>query len=417
MEAIRSPQTPDGKRSHEALSPSQLHEQVNSFAKMKYEEAKTAYGNYRDRLLTELKSVDSPVDEEKIRSLLDECEERFADIYYYHRSGEIRDAFWAIESDRNEARRARAEQAELQLVHTQGLLVSQEVKQPRKPKVQQPPVDSKKRAPTTKTPTLTQNAVVANGISEKYRRGREHQSVQVVAVKNDRAVCIACGELVALTDDRKRWAAHRGKTRGICSPNMDRVEFDFIGGGIGVLRESSASAGLQKVEETRRRKKRKRSVTSKKARSMTAPETTKSVAPKKRVRVVPVSGNKATCPDCGRVVDFISRGRTLVSHVKQGSSSLCHPDYPNILFVIKKDKQKEKPGRKQNEGVAASKNSRSGLNQVEKRSAHRERKKMDRLTMRDPSYDFGLQDHDVEDSGRSVDAYHGGLPHSSRRFH
>lgn len=408
MGAIGSPQTLEGKRIHGVLSSDQVHERVNSFAEMKFEEAETAYRNYRSGLLQHLKSAESAVDKATIQSYLDECESRFACIYDSYRSGKIKEAFWAIEWARNEVRRERAKRAAYPAIPAQDNPSQQVVKQVRKAKVQKTSGEPKKRIAALKAPEVNQDSIGADGIREKLRRKLARQGFQAVAVKNDRAVCIACGECVALTDDRKRWAPHRGKPWGICNPDMGRVKFVFIGGGMGHLRESSSGDISQQAKKT------KKVATSKKDRSTTAPKTAaKSVAPKKRIRSVLVSENLAKCPDCGRVVEFISRRRTLITHMRKGSRSLCHPDYSNILFVNKKDKQGGMP----NSRVSGWKESRSGLATAEKRAARQGQKKMDRLIMRDPSYGFGLQDHDVEDSGWSVEAYHGGLPHSSRRFH
>lgn len=371
---------------HGVLSSDQIHERVNSFAEMKFEEAEIAYRNYRSALLQHLKSAESAVDKSTIQSYLDECESRFACIYDSYRSGKIKEAFWAIEWARNEVRRERAKRAAYPAIPAQGNPSQQVVKQVRKAKVQKTFGEPKKRIAVPKAPEANQDSIGADGIREELRRELARQGFQAVAVKNDRAVCITCGECIALTEDRKRWAPHRGKPRGICNPDMDRVKFVFIGGGMGLLRESSSGDIPQKV---------------------------KSVAPKKRIRRVLVSENLAKCPDCGRVVEFISRRRILITHVRKGSRSLCRPDYSNIFFVNKKDKQGGMP----NSRVSGSKESRSGLATAEKRAARQRQKKMDRLIMRDPSYGFGLQDHDVEDSGWSVEAYHGGLPHSSRRFH
>lgn len=150
-------------------------------------------------------------------------------------------------------------------------------------------------------------------------------------------------------------------------------------------------------------------------------------------RKILVRKNRVKCPSCGQKVKLLPDRPKLVEHQARKSDQRCQPSYEGIEFVFpyghpledsKTHAERKARGNKlnprssqlQNAQAKSNRQSRQGTRSTEVRKEVRwAQRHADRYAMIDPYETASLQDHDVEDTGRSVRARSGGLPGTNRR--
>lgn len=146
-----------------------------------------------------------------------------------------------------------------------------------------------------------------------------------------------------------------------------------------------------------------------------------------------VRKNRAQCPSCGKKVKFFPDQPKLVEHKTRKGEQWCQPSYESIEFDFpyghplkdskmhserkaKGNKFKSRSSQPQNEQEKSNRQSRQSAKSTEaRREARQAQRHADRYAMIDPHETASLQDHDVEDTGRSVRGRSGGLPGTNRR--
>ena len=146
-----------------------------------------------------------------------------------------------------------------------------------------------------------------------------------------------------------------------------------------------------------------------------------------------VRNNRAKCPSCGLKVKFLLDQPKLVTHKTRKGEQWCQPSYEGIEFVFpyghpledskmhaerkaKGNKFKSRSSQPQNEQEKSNRQSRQSAKSAEaRREARQTQRHADRYAMIDPHETASLQDHDVEDTGRSIRGRSGGLPGTNRR--
>lgn len=150
-------------------------------------------------------------------------------------------------------------------------------------------------------------------------------------------------------------------------------------------------------------------------------------------RKILVRKNRVKCPSCGQKVKLLPDRPKLVEHQARKSDQRCQPSYEGIEFVFpyghpledskmhaerkaKGNKFKSRSSQPQNEQEKSNRQSRQSAKSAEaRREARQTQRHADRYAMIDPHETASLQDHDVEDTGRSVRGRSGGLPGTNRR--
>lgn len=201
--------------------------------------------------------------------------------------------------------------------------------------------------------------VVAEATAERVREEQSARGRTLITVIFGKARCLECNKNIAVDLKNGRWVTHEKTPGKTCYPRMKDVRFLY------------APWNQNQLKNQRK---------------------------KKKIKVQVNRDQKAHCWLCHREVIVSNAGRKFRPHVNQHGNN-CEPSYEKHVFV----------------GITKS----QGIDRFEKREESRlarmRRRREEQFTMRDEWYQPGLQDFDVEDTGKSKPAYLGGLPYSGKR--
>ncbi|MDR7328989.1 hypothetical protein [Corynebacterium guangdongense] len=134
-----------------------------------------------------------------------------------------------------------------------------------------------------------------------------------------------------------------------------------------------------------------------------------------RIQSIGVVKGKARCPICGGERPVNPDGSGFYRHTAPGTPTPCAVDNSRYSFeAVTPSKPSSGDARPQR---SSRKPRRPRTEASQARYEQRRRRRVYEEHILDEDREPSLQDHDVEDSGRSVRAKSGGLPTASRRSH